>query len=312
MLLVSKVYARSRKQPEDFGYLHIAMKFQNDPVDVIIISKENKRRSRKPLLFFCQDNLPQPLIRYDANGLHPVLPFDEQPFLDAFHIAIAAAPFIPVIADATTLAENATYYKDEKTKLPPRQYSERNFLDYHVARNNFIVKQLARERWADSRNIVVAGHADGATVAAKMAVNNHKISHLIYSGGNPYGKILSQLAENPEERQNVLAQWRNAANRDHAHATHPKPVYDFSQPQGQLLLGLGIPVLVCYDLWTHAAPYHDLLQVEAIRLQKENFRFITYTSMHDFAGVVGHGSDDYDQYRWEKRASDWRHWLSHA
>ena len=296
------------------------MKFQNDPVDVIVISSGNKQRPQKPLLFFCQGSLPQPVIKYDEKGLYPILPFDEQPFLDAFHIAIVAKPFIPVIADATTLGKDFTYYRDDKTQLPPSQYAQRNFLDYYVARNNFIIKQLARERWVDARRIVVVGHSEGATVAAKMAASNRKISHLIYAGGNPYGRILSMLAqaraaEDNEEGNYILDYWREVVeNRNHIRpgmGDSPKTSYDFSQPQGQNMLQLDIPVLVSYGLKDWSAPYNDLLQVEAIRAGKTNIAFRAYPGLeHNFFGVDANGKPDNTQYHWEQIASDWREWLA--
>lgn len=114
MLLISKVFAYSQKIPEDFGYRHLSFKYQNDPVDIIVISKPGEEKIAKPLFLFCQGSLPQPVVKYDENGLYGKLPFDETPFLDDYHIVIIGKPFIPIISNVNKLGENYVYLKDVK------------------------------------------------------------------------------------------------------------------------------------------------------------------------------------------------------
>ena len=64
MLLISKIYAAAQKVPEDFGFRHIKLKYLDDPVDVIIISKPGEARIAKPLFMYCQESLPKPVIKY--------------------------------------------------------------------------------------------------------------------------------------------------------------------------------------------------------------------------------------------------------
>ena len=49
MLLISKNYTIAQKTPEDFGYRQMSFKFQDDKVDLIIISKkgEEKKEGRR-------------------------------------------------------------------------------------------------------------------------------------------------------------------------------------------------------------------------------------------------------------------------
>jgi hypothetical protein len=54
MFLLSKTFAFAQKIPEDFGYRHIKMKYLDDPVDIIVISKPDKEKIAKPLFLFCQ------------------------------------------------------------------------------------------------------------------------------------------------------------------------------------------------------------------------------------------------------------------
>jgi len=316
MFLVSKIYAHSQKIPEDFGYRHLSFKYQNDPVDVIIISKKGEERIAKPLFFFCQGSLPQPVVKYDEKGLYGTLPFNEAPFLDEFHIVIIAKPFIPVIANVNKLGRDFMYFRDYENEIPPKGYIERNYLDYYVFRNNFILKQLFRERWVRNSKLLVAGHSEGSSVAAKMASLNKKITQLIYSGGNPFGRITSMLAQSKAENNEeaTLDYWKtvveNANEVNYSGGDSFKATYSFSLPQRENLLGLKIPVLITYGDKDWAAPYNDLFQIEMIRDKKDNFTFVDYPDLeHNFFPLDENGKPDFDQYNWDKVAGDWLEWM---
>jgi len=94
-----------------------------------------------------------------------------------------------------------------------------------VFRNNFILKQLAKERWVKNKKLVVAGYGEGSTIASKMAAVNKKITHLIYSGGNPYGRIMTILAQcrscdtdTLNEGNTIIQHWKKAVQ--HANDIH--------------------------------------------------------------------------------------------
>jgi hypothetical protein len=321
MLLFSKLYSYSQKIPEDFGYRPIAMKYQDEPVDIIVISKKGEERLAKPVFFFCQGSPPQPVIKYDEKGLYPTLPFDENPFLEDYHIIIVGKPFIPIISDVKKLGNNFCYFKDIGKQLPPRGYAERNYLDYYVFRNNFVLKQLAKERWVKNKKLVVAGHAEGSTIAAKMAAVNKKITHLIYSGGNPYGRIMTILAQSRSfdtdiinAGNNTIEHWQKVvrhANDIHSPAGNSyKNTYSFSLPQQDNLMQLKIPVLVCYGTKDWSVSFNDLFQIEAIREKKENISFKSYLNLaHDDFPLHEDRNENQPLYHWDKIAIDWLSWL---
>ena len=302
MLLLSKTFSFIQKIPQDFGYRHLSFKYQNDPVNVLVISKAGEERVAKPLLFFCQGNLPQPVIKYDQKGLHPVLPFDENPFLEQFHIALIAPPFIPVIANANQLDTDFAYWKDAEQRLPPKGFSERNYLDYYVFRNNSILRQLFKERWVRTSRLLVIGHAEGSAVATKMAAINTKVSQLIYAGGNPYGKIVNLLLQhrhdNCETTNPAILYWKKVVENVHAtnapNGNSYKMTYSFSLPQKEQLLGLKIPVLMVYGANDQAATFNDLFQIDAIREQKQNIVFKSYRNLEN------------------EMAKDWMDWLGNS
>ncbi|EKT4498389.1 dienelactone hydrolase family protein [Flavobacterium psychrophilum] len=316
MLLISKNYAIAQKTPEDFGYKQMSFKFQDDKVDLIVISKKGEEKIAKPLFFFCQGSLPRPVVIYDEKGLYGTLPFNETSFLDDFHIIIIAKPAIPIIANANILGKNFMYLKDKENEIPPKGYTDRNYLDYYVFRNNFILKQLSKERWVSKKKLVVAGHSEGSSIASKMAILYPKITHLIYSGGNPFGRIVNILSEE-RDKANTINYWKtvveNSAVINYNGGDTYKATYSFSLPQRQNLVQLKIPILVTYGSKDVAANYNDLFQIEIIRDRKQNFKFINYPDLeHNFFAVNEKLEPIYEKENWDKVAKDWLDWLHNS
>jgi hypothetical protein len=61
LLVVTSAFGQT-KTPEEFGYRHIVLKYKSDNVDILIKSKKGEENVQKPLFFFCQGSLPQPLL----------------------------------------------------------------------------------------------------------------------------------------------------------------------------------------------------------------------------------------------------------
>jgi len=322
MLLISKNYSFSQRIPEDFGYKHLSYKYQDDKVDLIVISKKGEEKIAKPLFFFCQGSLPRPVVIYNEKGLFDTLPFNETEFLEDFHIIIIAKPSIPIIADANTLGRDFMYLKDKIKEIPPKGYIERNYLDYYVFRNNFILKQLFKERWVKTSKLVVTGHSEGSTIASKMASVNKKITHLIYSGGNPFGRIMNVLAQSRfnendaiQNGNSTIEYWKNTVENANTinfdGGDTYKATYSFSLPQRDNLVQMKIPVLITYGTKDWSAPYNDLFQIETIRDKRQNFSFIGYTNLeHNFFPVNEKMEPDYETENWDKVAKDWLEWLN--
>jgi hypothetical protein len=314
MLLISKNYAIGQKTPEDFEYKSMSFKFQNDLVDLIVISKKGEEKNVKPLFFFCQGSLPRPVVIYDERGLYDTLPFNEKAFLDHFHIVIIGKPGIPIISNANILGKNFMYLKNRENEMPPKGFTDRNYLDYYVFRNNFILRQLMKERWVDKSDVAVAGHSEGSTIAAKMAFLNPKITKLIYSGGNPFGRI-ANILEQSGNRQETLAYWKNVVENaniiNYDGGDSYKATYSFSLPQRENLLQLRIPILVTYGSEDAVAKYNDLFQIEVIREEKRNFNFIAYPGLeHNFFSINEKSEPIYEIENWNKVANDWLVWLN--
>jgi hypothetical protein len=315
IFLLISTFTFSQKKPEDYGYRHLIYKYKEATVDVIIDSKKGEETIPKPILFWCQGSLPQPIIKYDENGLYSTFPFDVNDFLNQYHIVIIGKPGIPVISDVKNLQNNYCFI--DSTGLPPELYSKNNYLDYYVQRNNYILKKLSKEKWVSNKKIVLAGHSEGSSIAAKMAFTNNRITQLIYSGGNPYGRILNIIAESiyNDNSYTIMDYWKEVVDNKNSVGNEKgdsyKTTYDFSEPSAYKLLKLKIPVLICYGTKDWSASYNDMFQVEAIRRGIKNISFIPYIGLeHNYFPVDEKRQPNYESYNWENVGKDWVKWLN--
>lgn len=157
--------------------------------------------------------------------------------------------------------------------------------------------------------LVVAGHSEGSTIAAKLASVYPKVTHLIYSGGNPMGRIstiIQQLrAVETDSTMDAERQFKNwekivldPTNMTSQGDTY-KATYDFSVPPIHYLRKLNIPILISYGTKDAGSPYNDYLRVETIRKKKNNFTFKAYIGAeHNYFHVKANGEIDYETFNW--------------
>lgn len=320
LLLTTSTFGQT-KVPEDFGFRHIVVKYKTDNVDILIKSKKGEENVPKPLFFFCQGSLPKPLIKYHEKDIYGVFPFNTDSLSQKYHLVIVNKPFIPVIADYKTLSSSFNYV--DSTGKFPKEYSDRNLLSYYVPRNVAVVKYLQKQKWVTKTQLVVAGHSEGSTVAAKMAADYKKITHLIYAGGNPLGRIMSiigqsRASETYEDSKNFgedeIRYWeavvKNKNDMDGSQGDTHKATFEFSQPPIEYLEKLKIPVLVSYGTKDWSAPFIDFMRVDFIRQEKRNFTFHPYVGTeHNFFPLTADNKPNYDIFNWDKVATDWLKWL---
>ena len=305
----------AQKTPEDFGYKHLKLTYKNQLVDIIIQSKKGEENQKKPMFFWCQGSLPQPVIKYEETKIYQTFPFNVNNFLDEFHVIIIGKPQIPIIADVKDLKKN--YIIADDSLRIPKAYSDNNYLNFYVDRNNFILKKLLKEKWVSTTKLVVAGHSEGSTIAAKMASINKKITHLIYSGGNPYGRflnILAQSRQNDDDNQSIEYWKEVVANKNdlsYNGGDTYKCTYDFSESLEAEILQLQIPTLISYGTKDWNVHYVDLFYVETIRKKLNNFTFNPYVGLeHNYFQVNEKLEPNYEIYNWENVGKDWLKWLN--
>lgn len=311
------------KTPEDFGFRHIVFKYKADNIDILVKSKKGEENIAKPLFFFCQGSLPVPLIIYDERGSWGTFPFIPDSISEKYHLVIVSKPYIPVMAEKSTLSQGIPTYIDSTGKYP-KEYSDRNLLSYYAHRNIEIIKYLQKQKWVSPVQLIVAGHSEGSSVAAKMASKYKKITHLIYSGGNPFGRIMSIIGKDRAMESDTdstrfgeqcIMYWekvvKNQNSMDDSQGDTDRATYEFSFPMIKYLEKLKIPVLVTYGTKDESAPFNDFLHVETIRQEKRNFTFKAYVGTeHNFFPLTEDNKPNYDIFNWDKVAGDWLKWLN--
>lgn len=313
-------FCQNLKKPEDYGFRHLMILYHGDSINFLVRSAKGEENNPKPLLFFCQGSLPVPLILFDEKGGFGTFPFNADSLSKHYHIVIAGKPFIPIMADIKSL-QNDYCYRDSTGKFPAK-YIGKNLLSYYTARNLTIITFLQKQYWVSKDKLIVAGHSEGSTIAAKMASQSKKITHLIYSGGSPFGRILTIITRN-RGRETDSVQYvednfnywndvvQNPGNSDASKGDNNTNMYEFSIPPFTYLENLKIPVLVSYGTKDMgAAPFNDYLRAEMMRRKKTNFTFKAYFGTeHNYFGIKPGGQPDYDQFNWDRVAMDWLGWL---
>jgi pimeloyl-ACP methyl ester carboxylesterase len=310
------------KSAEDYGFRHFQTFYKGDTVDVLIKSKNGDEQKKKPLFLFCQGSLPTPLIIYGDEGMYGVFPFNTDSLTEHYHIAIISKPFIPLISEAKSLSQNFTY--TDKTGKFPEKYTERNLLSYYVNRNIEVIRFLQKQKWVSNKQLVVAGHSEGSSVAAKLALSFPGVTHLIYAGGNPMGRIMSIIEKDRAIETNTdstnygeddfiywqnIVDGKNSMDASSGSDTY-KATFEYSQPLINDLEKLKIPVMVCYGTKDWCAPFNDYLRADIIRKHLVNFTFKAYIGTeHNFFTLLPDGKINYEVYNWDKVADDWCKWL---
>ena len=193
-------------------------------------------------------------------------------------MAIIGKPYIPLIADKKSLNNDMTF--TDSTGAFPKKYIERNLLDYYVDRDIAVIKFLQKQSWVSKNKLVVAGHSEGSTIAAKIALQFPRVSELIYASGNPLGRILTIIEEDrigetdsTKYAENMLKHWKDIVDSSTYMSTKIgdtyKATYGFSIPPMKYLEQLKIPVLICYGTKDAGLPFNDYFRVEMIRQKKK-------------------------------------------
>jgi len=305
--------------PDSLGYKHVVFNYENQMVDILIVSKKGEEAIKKPIFFFCQGSMPQPLIKFDEQGTYGLFPFNPDSLKTHYHLVIIGKPGVPLVSHVNDLNDNFMYL-DSLGNIP-KAYADNNLPDYYVSRNKSIIKYLRKQPWVDKSELVIAGHSEGSTIATKMALKIPQVTHLIYSGGNPMGRIMSMIqrsrsieSDSTALGENEFIYWQkavdNKANLDASQGDTDKATYEFSKPPFVYLLKLKIPVLVCYGAKDYSAPFNDYLRVEAIRQKKSNFHFDPVIGTeHNYFPLLDNGKPNYEEFNWDKVALGWLHWL---
>jgi hypothetical protein len=309
-LLTTQSYGQ--RTAKDFGFQHLQIVYQNDTVDFLLKTKSGEELKKKPIFLFCQGSLPRPLIIFDQDGPFGVFPFDSDIITNDYHLVIIGKPYIPVLMDKSKL--NSDFCFTTSSGEFPTKYLERDNLDYYVKRNIEVLKSLQKLPYIQSDRFVIAGHSEGSGIIAKIGQEFKHITHLIYSGGNPLGRMMSIVEENRKNENESNRQgekqidyWTDIVKGK----TVDKSTLSFSFPPPiDFLKKIEKPTFVCYGTIDKDAHANDYMRLEFIRQQKKNFTFKSYIGTeHNYFYVDKSGEINYDVNNWDKVATDWVEWL---
>ncbi|GAA4443384.1 dienelactone hydrolase family protein [Ravibacter arvi] len=309
---------------DSLGVRHLQFTFNGMPVDLLVASAKNEEMVPKPVLFFCQGSMPKPLIINSDKGPYGVFPFKTDILTQHYHLVIAGKPAVPLASHVRNLGSNFVYTNQEGHL--PEEYVVNNHPDFYISRNLFLLKKLGQMSWVARKQIVVAGHSEGAHIAAGMAVKSRRVSHLIYASGNPLGRIHDIIAQGRRREsdtdstrfgESAFDYWKTVLkDKDARSAETGDPfytTYTFSQPQLNAISHLKIPVLIMYGTKDTNAPLNDLLRVEVMKKGKRNFTFKPCINCeHNFFPVYSDGTVDHSQFNWDKVARFWGEWIAQS
>lgn len=309
------------KTPEFYGFRHLQMNYKGDKVDILVKSKKGEENIPKPIFLFLQGSTAKPLIITENGENYRVFPFYTDNIVSKYHVVIIGRPYIPVIFEKDKL--HGFEYVDTITKKYDKRYVERNVLDYYVERNKKVLDYLLKQKWVNKNRLVVSSHSEGSTIGSKLCSVYPKITHFIYSGGNPFGRfsnIIQQIREkeikdttsNIEGTFNYWSKIVKEPNRmDNPEGDTYKSSFDYSIPPINYLRKVKIPVLVSYGTMDYCSPFNDYMRLEFIKDGKTNFTFNSYTGLeHNFFPKDKSGKVNEDEYNWDKVSDDWLKWLN--
>lgn len=315
------------KTPEDWGLTQIPFTFEGEKLDIVLYNVgKDHTKWKKPLFLFVQGSLPQPLLKYNKDGvLYSVFPFNLNPAIEEYHFVMIGKPGVPLSTKIEDLEQPMNIYKDPITGDFARTYCENNHLDYYVKRNKAVLKFLSKQDWVDKNKIVVAGHSEGVQIALKMAIDKAKMTHLVLLNAGLAGRIMSIITHERsnekteadyQQTEEFFKYWKSLVNHkgtysdDCSKKDSDKANASFSFPYRKYLHKVKIPVFFGYGTKDESVLLMDNLRLQTIRKGLTNFYFKSYFGLeHSFAPVQEDGKPNYEDWQFDKVAADFFNWL---
>lgn len=292
---------------------------KGDTIKYWVKSYKGEENVKKPLMLFCQGSLARPmgLVR-DGKLSTIVFPFlFEDEFLKNVHLVVVGKPGIPTVANIESLDRSYNYLKNGEI---PDTFIKNDFLEFYVDRDVFLIKHLMKQGWVDKQKLIVAGHSQGSHIALNVGEKIPQTSHLIYSGGSPFGRIMRTIqqyrnAETDSSLTNsIFDHWQEVVKNPNQISPDQKgdsfkSEYSFNQSQFEKLLSQPYEILISYGTKDESAIFNDLLRIESIRRHKKNIKFIPVIGTeHNFFPVAEDGSVNRNVFNWDHVAKQWFDW----
>lgn len=273
---------------------------EEDSIQYIKIGTDTT--SVKPVLLFLQGSLPVPLIIDFEDFKHVGIPFQYSELIDDFHLAVISMPHTPVTARRNELDGQYCFVTD--TALPhsySRDYLKGNYLENYVARARSVIRDIGGQPWATNSEIHLAGHSQGAKVAAVTASENRDIATVSLLGFNAFGRFDERIRREraalrlnrisgSEYLDNIQAHYERweEINRDPDNFENGNLNWtSFSIDYTPYLLRIDRPLFVAYGTEDLSAENCDLLPLIFIENQKSNLTLKPYPGLdHNFFELI--------------------------
>lgn len=289
--------------PKADAYRHYSIIGKGDTINYHIYAK-GELQTKQGFILFLQGSGAQPLLRIvtktdtiriqdqgkekkqvqRSSMLYSSIPFDLDRIPEEYALVFISKAGFPFMVK-------------ENDFVVPHKYYETEGLEYRVWQANEVIKALLKKHIPKSEKIIVIGHSEGSTVAAKLATINKKITHLGFWAGNANtqyydfalairkevwnGKLsdaeakqqldalFEQITKIENDPENYKQNWLGNSYKRWA---------NFTEPPIQNLLKINIPIFVAVGAKDQSVPVESslLIPIEFIRNKKNNLTFKLY------------------------------------
>ncbi len=183
---------------------------------------------------------------------------------------------------------------DENQITIPKEYYEKNYLDYRVKQVNHSINDIIKNHLNEPEKIIVYGHSEGATIGAPLAVKNKSITHLGFWSGNVLNNfyefslfnrieaLRGDLSDSSAHNNiaGIMAWYQsvidnpNSTELDHFGYTN-KRWSSYEKPPIEYLLELDIPIYAYFATKDESTPIETayLLPIQFMQKRKTNLTF---------------------------------------
>lgn len=308
------------------GYSHFELLHKRDTIDFVVA--DSSLSEVKPVLLFCQGSQPIPLfIDFGRQRIAPVTlnNFDLHRLKENYHVVVISMPKTPITVTPANLNHSYSYVQDTTAEYSyDPEYIKADYLENYINRANRVIKFLAKQKWVDKTNIVVAGHSQGSRVAVGIAHSNKYVTKLGLFGYNPMRRIDQLIWHYRKQAQQGEITWEQADSlqqiqydfykkilNDDSLASSPelKSWRSFSTCSIPQLTSLEIPIYIAFGSHDNVAEYCDLLPLYFAEQNKTNYVIRRYPNLeHNFFPLDKNFKPDYTNGMWKEVMESFIKW----
>lgn len=287
------------------------LQLEDELMEYVILGDTS--RGKLPCLVYCTGSLAHPLFIEMNQRLNSTLPFDYKKTSEDCYIAVLSKKSVPIVAKKNKLNDKYIFI-DSLTQKAPKGFSNYNNLEFYVKANYLMIDQLAKYDFIGN-NILIVGHSAGARVAAKVSVQNNKVSKLAYLSCEPLGRYYEKLksCKTKSDIDQALSRWQFICHSryDTSNQSGDSNITWFSNSENIIddLLLLNMPIYAAYGTKDKKSDGMILIAYEFYRNNKKNLTFQPYDNLdHSFFLVNDNGTVNYKEYRFDQVMDDILTW----